>query len=63
VIKWLTPRRAPEKIIATHYVNNNAANGVQFDRPACAYPEVSRLIAHGDPLHAGSFKCVRDLPQ
>lgn len=61
--RWVEQGVAPEEIIATHYVNNNAANGVQFQRPLCPFPEVARLIGHGDPSDASSFKCVRDLSQ
>jgi hypothetical protein len=60
---WVEQGVAPEQIIATHYLNNNPANGVEFQRPLCAYPEVPRLVANGDPSNAKSFKCVRDLPQ
>jgi feruloyl esterase len=61
--QWVEQGVAPDKIIATHYLNNNAANGIQFQRPLCPYPEVPRVIGNGDPTKADSFKCVRDLPQ
>ena len=61
--RWVEQGVAPDEIIATHYVNNNAANGVQFQRPLCPFPEVPRLIGNGDPSNASSFKCVMDLPQ
>jgi hypothetical protein len=52
---------APEQIIATHYVNNTPASGVQFQRPLCPFPQVARYTV-GDPTNADSFKCVQDEP-
>jgi Tannase and feruloyl esterase len=59
--RWVEKGVAPKQIIATHYVNNSAANGVQYQRPLCPYPEVPRHIGHGDTSKASSFKCVPDL--
>jgi Tannase and feruloyl esterase len=61
--RWVEQGVAPDQIIATHYVNNNAASGIAFQRPLCPFPEVPRLVANGNPADADSFKCVRDLPQ
>jgi feruloyl esterase len=61
--RWVEQGVAPDQIIATHYLNNNAASGVQFQRPLCPFPEVPRPIGNGDPNKASSFKCVKDLPQ
>ena len=59
--RWVEMGAAPDKIIATHYLNNNPANGVQFQRPLCPLPQVSRYTV-GDPTNADNFKCVRDEP-
>jgi Tannase and feruloyl esterase len=56
--RWVEQGVAPSKIIATHYVNNSAAQGVQFQRPLCPYPERGEYDGHGDPNLASSFKCV-----
>ena len=56
---WVEDAVAPEKIIATHYVNNNPASGVQFQRPLCPFPQVARYTV-GDPTNAGNFRCVQD---
>jgi hypothetical protein len=58
---WVEQGVAPEKIIATHYVNNTPASGVQFQRPLCPFPQVARYTV-GDPTNADSFKCVQDEP-
>ena len=57
--RWVEQGVAPEKIIATHYVNNTPASGVQFQRPLCPFPQVARYTV-GDATKADSFKCVRD---
>ena len=57
--RWVEQGVAPEKIIATHYVSNNPASGVQFQRPLCPFPEVAQYTV-GDATNADSFKCVRD---
>jgi feruloyl esterase len=56
--RWVEQGVAPDKIIATHYVNNVAASGVQFQRPLCPYPQRGEYIGRGDPNDASSFKCV-----
>jgi feruloyl esterase len=59
--RWVETGVAPEQIIATHYVNNTPASGVQFQRPLCPFPQVARYTV-GDPTNADSFKCVQDEP-
>jgi Tannase and feruloyl esterase len=54
---WREKGDAPDQIIATHYVNNVATQGVQFQRPLCPYPQRGEY-KKGDPNSADSFKCV-----
>lgn len=56
--RWVELGRAPDKIIGTHYVNNVAAQGVQFQRPLCPWPERGDYRGHGDANDADSFRCV-----
>ncbi len=58
---WVEQGSAPEKIIATHYVNNTPGSGVQFQRPLCPFPQVAWYTG-GDPTNADNFKCVKDEP-
>jgi feruloyl esterase len=57
--RWVEQGVAPDKIIATHYVNNNPASGVQFQRPLCPFPQIARYKV-GDTTNAASFECVID---
>lgn len=58
--RWVEQGVAPDKIIATKYVNNNPASGIAFQRPLCPYPQVARYKGFGDTTSADSFVCVRD---
>jgi feruloyl esterase len=55
--RWVEQGVAPDRIIATHYAGNVAANGVQFQRPLCPYPQRAEYQG-GDPNLASSFACV-----
>lgn len=56
--RWVEQGVAPKRIIATHYLNNSATQGVQFQRPLCPYPERGEYVGAGDPNDASNFKCV-----
>lgn len=55
---WVEQGVAPKTIIATHYVNNTASAGVQFQRPLCPYPKRGEYLRQGDPNDASNFQCV-----
>ncbi len=56
--RWVEDGKAPQKIIATHYMNNAASQGVQFQRPLCPWPERGEYKGSGNPNDADSFRCV-----
>ena len=47
---------APDGILATHYVNNDPAQGVAFTRPLCSYPQEAKYVG-GNPNDAANFVC------
>jgi len=55
--RWVEQGIAPERIIATKYVNDNPAAGVAMQRPLCPYPAVARWIGSGGTNDAASFVC------
>jgi feruloyl esterase len=59
VARWVEKGMAPDKIIATKYVDNNPAKGVALQRPLCAYPQVARYKGSGDMNDAASFACAK----
>jgi feruloyl esterase len=58
--RWVTHGIAPEKIIATKFINDRPANGIAFQRPLCPYPEIARYKGVGDTTNAANFVCVAD---
>ena len=48
VERWVEKATGPEKIIATKYVDNNAAKGIAFQSPLCPYPLAARYKGNGD---------------
>lgn len=54
---WVVNRDAPEKIVATKYVNDDPTQGVAFQRPLCVFPKVSSYKS-GSTTAASSFQCV-----
>ena len=58
VARWMEKGIAPDKIIATKYIDNDPAKGVAWQRPLCPYPEVARYKGSGDVNDAASFTCT-----
>ncbi len=56
--EWVEKGSAPSVIVATKYVNDDPARGVQTTRPLCPYPQVARYKGQGDPNDAASFVCA-----
>jgi feruloyl esterase len=54
---WVEKGDAPRKIIATKYVNNAPAEGVERTRPLCSYPRVARYVGSGSIDDAANFEC------
>ena len=55
---WVERGVAPDKIVATKYLNDNPANGIAFQRPLCPYPKISRYNRRGVASKPSSFDCV-----
>jgi len=55
---WVEHGLAPRKLIGTKYTTDDAAASIiQFTRPLCPHPQVSRYVG-GDPNSDASFACV-----
>jgi feruloyl esterase len=57
LIGWVEQGIAPDKIIASTYVDDNSAKGIRFQRPICPYPEFPKYIG-GDQNSATSYRCT-----
>jgi feruloyl esterase len=58
LVRWVESGTAPSKVIATKYVDNDAAKGVAFQRPLCPHPQVATYKGSGDLKDANNFSCV-----
>jgi pimeloyl-ACP methyl ester carboxylesterase len=56
--RWVEHRVAPDKIIATKYVNDDATQGIAFQRPLCPFPQFGKYKGNGSATSATSFACV-----
>jgi feruloyl esterase len=57
---WVEQGVAPEKIIATKYLNDDPLQGVAFQRPLCPYPKIAKYDGQGNTTDPASFRCVAD---
>jgi len=55
--RWVESGTAPEKVVATKYVDNEAKKDVAFQRPLCPYPRVALYKGSGDMNDAANFSC------
>jgi len=60
--RWVEKGVAPNRIIATKYVNDNPAGAIVMTRPLCVFPKVPEYDykTHGNTTEASSFECVND---
>ena len=57
LVDWVEQGKAPERIIATKFVGDNPANGVQMTRPLCAFPKFAEYEGKGSTNDAANFGC------
>jgi hypothetical protein len=55
--RWVEGGIAPERLIVTKYVEDDAAKGVQMTRPLCVYPKSARYKGSGSTNDESSFSC------
>ena len=56
--RWVDQGIAPQQIVATKYVNDDAKQGVARTRPLCLYPQVARYKGTGSIDDAANFACA-----
>jgi feruloyl esterase len=56
--RWVEKGVAPEAIIATRYVDGNAAQGIERTRPLCRYPLAAHYKGSGSIDDAANFVCA-----
>lgn len=60
--QWVEQGAAPDRVIATRYVDNDRGRGVEIQRPLCAYPARAWYRGEGDPGEARNFTCSTRRP-
>jgi pimeloyl-ACP methyl ester carboxylesterase len=60
--RWVEKGIAPQKVIATGYVDGALAKGVALTRPLCPYPQVAKYKGAGNTDDAANFVCVAEGP-
>jgi Tannase and feruloyl esterase len=57
LIQWVESGRAPERIVATKYQDDDPAKAIVRTRPLCPYPRVARWQGSGSTDDARNFIC------
>lgn len=55
--RWVEEGKAPERIVAVKWVNDDPAQGIVRTRPLCVYPKVAVYDGSGSTDDASNFKC------
>lgn len=56
--EWVEKGVAPQRIIATKFVDNDRTKDVQMTRLLCAYPKAAKYKGAGDTNDASNFLCA-----
>jgi len=56
--RWVEQGIAPDRLIATKFVNDDPQQGVARTRPLCRYPQVARWTGSGSIDDAANFVCA-----
>jgi feruloyl esterase len=56
--RWVEKGLAPERIVATKYVENDRAKGIAMTRPLCVFPKAAKYVGTGDTNDASNFICA-----
>jgi len=57
IMSWVEKGHAPDKIIATKFVNDTVSLGVQSQRPLCVYPSQASYGGLGNVNDADNWSC------
>lgn len=57
LVRWVEQGRAPDRIVATHYRDNETMKGVERTHPLCVFPRTAHYDGKGKIDEASSFHC------
>ena len=58
--RWVEKGIAPDRLIATKFVDDKPEKGVAMTRPLCPYPGAATYKGSGDINDAANFECTHD---
>ncbi len=58
ISNWVEKDRAPDRIIAAKFVDDNPGKGLLRGRPLCPYPQAAKWDGKGDKSRPESFICT-----
>jgi feruloyl esterase len=58
--RWVEKGIAPDKLIATKFVDDKSEKGVAMTRPLCPYPQAAIYKGTGDTNDAANFECTHE---
>lgn len=58
LMRWVERGEAPESLVATKFVNDTVALGIERQRPICPFPRYAQYGGMGNVSEAGSWGCV-----
>jgi hypothetical protein len=59
ITAWVEHGIAPDRVLATKYVDDDPGKAVVRTRPLCPYPQRAEWDGHGDRKRAESYMCAR----
>ena len=58
--RWVEKGIAPDRLIATKFVDDKPEKGMAMTRPLCPYPQKATYKGTGDTNDAANFECTHD---
>lgn len=58
LMRWVEEGDAPERLVATKFVNDTVALGIESQRPLCPFPSYASYAGSGNVSEASSWNCV-----
>lgn len=57
MVRWVEEGGAPDRLVATKFADDDAAGGIQSQRPLCVYPKQARYAGSGDVNLPENWEC------
>jgi pimeloyl-ACP methyl ester carboxylesterase len=58
MVNWVENDVAPDRIVATKFIDNDSSAGIERTRPVCPYPQYARYSGSGSIDDEANFTCV-----